>query len=153
MDLAGFNRAPADEIRPVLAGCLAVPRWVNTLVAGRPYRDLDALLNAADTPLCPAEIQCAIEAHPRIGERVTGWSRAEQSGVDGVAARRFRDANAEYERRFGHVYLVRAAGREGDELLADLRRRLTNDPATELVVAGRELVEIALLRLKKAVTA
>ncbi|GLY67052.1 OHCU decarboxylase [Amycolatopsis taiwanensis] len=153
MDLAGFNSAPAGEVRPMLTACLSVPRWVDTVLAGRPYRSMDALVNAAAavSPLDPAETRLAIEAHPRIGERAAGWSRAEQSGVDDDAAERFREANAEYEHRFGHVYLVCAAGRDGDELLADLRSRMANDPETELAVAGRELLEIAVRRLRKAV--
>lgn len=154
MDLAGFNDSPANEIQPLLTACLAVPRWVEEVLARRPYQSLDALVNTAGAvaPLHPAETRRAIEAHPRIGEKVAGWSRTEQSGVDDDAAERFRTANAEYEHRFGHVYLVCAAGRDGDELLADLRSRLANDPETELTVAGRELLEIALLRLRKAVT-
>jgi 2-oxo-4-hydroxy-4-carboxy-5-ureidoimidazoline decarboxylase len=91
-------------------------------------------------------------AHPRIGEKASGASRAEQSGVDSVAAEKFREANAEYERHFGHVYLVCASGRGGEELLAGLYDRMGNDPDSELAVAGRELVKIALLRLGRAVT-
>lgn len=153
MDLSEFNSAPAGDIRPVLTACLAVTRWVDAILGGRPYRSVDALVGAAEAvgALQPTEIRRAIEAHPRIGERATGWSHAEQSGVDDAAAATFRTANAEYERRFGHVYLVCAMGRGGDELLADIRRRMDNDPETELTVAGRELVKIAVLRLRKAV--
>lgn len=154
-DLPGFNTAPENEIRPLLTACLAVPRWVDAILGARPYPSVDALVEAARavSPLRPDEIRHAIEAHPRIGAQATGWSRAEQSGVDSSAADAFRTANAEYERRFGHVYLVCATGRDGDELLADLRRRLDNDPETELAIAGRELVKIAQLRLCKAVIA
>jgi 2-oxo-4-hydroxy-4-carboxy-5-ureidoimidazoline decarboxylase len=150
LDLAGFNTAPAGEVRPVLT----VPRWADAVLAGRPYPDLRALVSAAEAagPLRPGEIRRAIEAHPRIGERATGWSRTEQSGVDSGAAERFRAANAEYEQRFGHVYLVCAAGRGGAELLDDLSDRMRNSAETELAVAGRELIKIASLRLRKAVT-
>ncbi|MBB4685322.1 2-oxo-4-hydroxy-4-carboxy-5-ureidoimidazoline decarboxylase [Amycolatopsis jiangsuensis] len=157
--LAEFNSAEAAEIRPVLTACLAVPRWVETVVDGRPYADFAALLAAADsaTPLRRDEVRAAIAAHPRIGEQPkdTGtegeWSRSEQSGVDN--ADEFAAANAEYEARFGHVFLVCAHGRSGGELLANLRARLANDPLSELDVAGAELAEIAQLRLAKAVTA
>jgi 2-oxo-4-hydroxy-4-carboxy-5-ureidoimidazoline decarboxylase len=153
MDLAGFNTAPAAEVRPVLIACLDVPRWAEAVLAGRPYPDLRALVSAAESagPLRPGEIRRAIAAHPRIGERATGWSRTEQSGVDSVAAQRFLAANAAYEQRFGHVYLVCAAGRGGAELLDDLADRMRNGPETELAVAGRELIKIASLRLRKAV--
>ncbi|MBB2935960.1 2-oxo-4-hydroxy-4-carboxy-5-ureidoimidazoline decarboxylase [Amycolatopsis bartoniae] len=152
-DLAGFNSAPTSHLRPVLTACLDVPRWVETVLAGRPYADLAALQARADLTLEADEIRRAMAAHPRIGERATGASKTEQSGVDSATAERFRAANAEYEARFGHVFLVCASGRSGEELLADLRERLGNDPATELAVAGRELVKIAQLRLEKAVTA
>jgi 2-oxo-4-hydroxy-4-carboxy-5-ureidoimidazoline decarboxylase len=155
LDLATFNHATPEEARPVLAACLDVPRWADAVLSGRPYPDREALFASAEAAarLTPAETRLAISTHPRIGERVTGASAAEQSGVDSAAAERFLVANAEYERRFGHVYLVCASGRDGDELLADLTSRMDNDPETELEVAGRELAKIALLRLAKAVTA
>ncbi|GHF13879.1 OHCU decarboxylase [Amycolatopsis deserti] len=152
--LAEFNTAPDDEARELLTACLDVPRWADAVLAGRPYPDLAALTGAARRTLTEDETRRAIAAHPRIGDRSAGgWSRAEQSGVDDDAAAKFRAANAEYEERFGHVFLVRASGRSGEELLANLRERMHNDPATELAVAGRELIEIAVLRLEKAVTA
>jgi 2-oxo-4-hydroxy-4-carboxy-5-ureidoimidazoline decarboxylase len=73
--------------------------------------------------------------------------------VDWSTTGRFTEANAEYEHRFGHLYLVCADGRGGEELLEDLQRRLGNDPPTELEVAGRELAKIADLRLTNAVHA
>lgn len=139
--------------RATLLACLDVPRWADAVLAGQPYADLAALREAASITLTPDEIRRAMAAHPRIGERATGASRAEQSGVDSAAAEQFRKANAEYEARFGHVFLVCASGRSGEELLENLRERMGNDPETELAVAGRELVAIALLRLEKAVTA
>jgi 2-oxo-4-hydroxy-4-carboxy-5-ureidoimidazoline decarboxylase len=152
LTLSDFNTADAGVVRPVLTACLAVPRWVDTLLDHRPYENRDALDAAADLPLSSDEIRQAMAAHPRIGEKpASGWARSEQSGVDDPDA--FAAANAEYEAKFGHVYLVCASGRSGGELLKILRDRLANDPATELAVAGRELLKIAELRLAKAVTA
>ncbi|MBE1497648.1 2-oxo-4-hydroxy-4-carboxy-5-ureidoimidazoline decarboxylase [Amycolatopsis lexingtonensis] len=149
MLLTEFN---TTDVRPLLTECLAVPRWVDAVLAGRPYADLDALKAAADLPLSSDEIRQAMAAHPRIGEKPAGgFARSEQSGVDN--AEDFAAANAEYEAKFGHVYLVCASGRSGEELLEILRARLANDSATELAVAGRELLKIAELRVAKAVTA
>jgi 2-oxo-4-hydroxy-4-carboxy-5-ureidoimidazoline decarboxylase len=161
LELAEFNQAEPDRVRALLTPCLAVPRWVDTVLAGRPYDNVRALLAAAEaaTPLLPAEIHEAMAAHPRIGEKATGsstrasWSHSEQSGVDGTTAEKFRAANVDYEQRFGHIFLVCASGRSGEELLANLRDRLNNDPESELAVAGRELAKIARLRLEKAVSA
>ncbi len=97
----------------------------------------------------------ALSAHPRIGERPAGRgadaaaSRREQAGVgdDAVLGLNLAEGNQAYEERFGHVYLVRASGRSGEELLGLLRARLDNDEATEHDVVRRELAEITSLRL------
>lgn len=136
-----------------LTTCLAVPRWVREVLAGRPYADKAALIAAADraaSTLTPDEVAAALADHPRIGDRSgSAMSRSEQSGVDSAAADEFVAANVDYEERFGRIYLVCASGRGGAELLADLRSRLGNDPETEMAVTANELRKIALLRLEK----
>ncbi|HEX3789573.1 MAG TPA: 2-oxo-4-hydroxy-4-carboxy-5-ureidoimidazoline decarboxylase [Pseudonocardiaceae bacterium] len=158
-DADRINALPAAELTELLLQCLAVPRWAHELAAGRPYADRDALLARADAlaaGLADAEVQAAVADHPRIGERpssastTAALSAAEQSGVDSrdaTLAERLAAGNADYERRFGHIYLVCASGRDGAEILADLRSRLANPPATELAVVRAELGKIAHLRL------
>lgn len=95
----------------------------------------------------------AAEAHgtpDAAGDRSRAWSRREQAGVASAPAearRALEAGNEAYERRFGHVFLIRAAGRGPAEILAELRRRLGNDPEAELREAAREQLEITLLRL------
>jgi 2-oxo-4-hydroxy-4-carboxy-5-ureidoimidazoline decarboxylase len=156
-DLEGFNSAPAAELRPLLSECLAVPRWVDALLAGRPYADVDALLAASDrhADLSDQEVHGAIAGHPRIGESAPGggvsakWSADEQSGVTAPLADRLLAANAAYEDRFGHIYLVCATGLSGERMLEDLVARMANPPDVELRVVNRELAKIAALRLRK----
>lgn len=148
--IAELNELPAGTLTELFTECLAVPGWARDLAAGRPYPDTESLLARADelsAHLTDADLRRALADHPRIGERTAGRPAAEQSGVDSSFAARFADANAAYERRFGHIYLVAAAGRTGDDLLADLDRRMGNDPATEWGVVRRELGRIARLRL------
>jgi 2-oxo-4-hydroxy-4-carboxy-5-ureidoimidazoline decarboxylase len=45
------------------------------------------------------------------------------------------------------VFLIRAAGRTGDQILAELDRRLGNDEVTEREETVTALRDIALLRL------
>jgi 2-oxo-4-hydroxy-4-carboxy-5-ureidoimidazoline decarboxylase len=59
--------------------------------------------------------------------------------------------NRRYEEKFGHVFLIAASGRSGEEILAELKRRLGNDPHVELQEAKRGLRQIARLRLQKLV--
>jgi 2-oxo-4-hydroxy-4-carboxy-5-ureidoimidazoline decarboxylase len=61
--------------------------------------------------------------------------------------------NRQYEKQFGHVFLIAASGRSGDEILGELRRRMSNDPATELEEATRQLRSIVQLRLGKMLSA
>ncbi|CAN5352454.1 2-oxo-4-hydroxy-4-carboxy-5-ureidoimidazoline decarboxylase [soil metagenome] len=158
--LAAFHALPAEAAVAELMSCCAVGRWAEVLAAGRPYPDRAALLRTADThagDLTPIEVGAALAAHPRIGERAEGpdteasWSQAEQSGVrrDRETTGALAEGNRRYEERFGHLYLVCAAGRSGEELLADLHRRLGNDPDTEVRVIGEELRKIAVLRVGK----
>lgn len=163
--LAGFNTGPADQVERDLLACCAVPGWARALVAGRPYPDLGALVATADAALATltwAEVAGALAAHPRIGERPTGtdresaWSRREQAGVadaDANTRAALARANREYERRFGHLFLVFASGRTESELLAEARRRLGNDDETERRVVREELRRIARLRLERLLAA
>ncbi len=58
------------------------------------------------------------------------------------------EGNRLYEERFGHVFLISATGRSAQDVLAALRQRIENDPATELDVAAEEQRKITQLRLK-----
>jgi len=158
--LRWFNDLPGDEaVAELLAVCHS-RRWAKQVAAGRPYADIAELQRAADevwTKLDPDDWREAIEAHPRIGERGGGsadWSRQEQAGV-GAAGEDVQAAiargNADYERRFGHVFLISAAGRSAEEILANLQARLDNDPDTELRVAAEEHRRITRLRIERLV--
>ena len=164
MDLQEFNSAPADRLRPMLAACCDVPRWVDGILAKRPYGDLAALTAVADQSLRELdddEVDRALRAHPRIGDRPQGagteaaWSRREQSGVgeDPGARDALAEGNREYEQRFGRVFLICATGLSAQEMLTSLRQRLTHDESTEAPVVHEELRKIALLRLAKVVDA
>jgi 2-oxo-4-hydroxy-4-carboxy-5-ureidoimidazoline decarboxylase len=102
-----------------------------------------AAIEAAYTALTWDDIVSVMAAHPRIGERTT---TGEQDGVRDDSRRALAAANRAYEERFGHIFLTCAAGRSGEEMLAELRDRLDNDDDTERRVVTRELLKIALLR-------
>ncbi|MFC9474890.1 2-oxo-4-hydroxy-4-carboxy-5-ureidoimidazoline decarboxylase [Nocardia sp. NPDC056952] len=158
LSLAGFNDLPAKTAEEALLACCSAPRWARAIAAARPYATTEALLAAADAgtaALDDAEIDEALAGHPRIGDRPTSAASArEQSGVAGEDVRvALAEGNRAYEAKFGHIYLVCAAGRSGEELLAILRARLDNDPSTERQVMRTELTKINRLRLAGLVTA
>ena len=153
--LARLNALPAGDAVRLLLGCCSAPGWARRVAADRPYATVDGLVAAADAAWAgraPGELDAAMAGHLRIGERgLSAQSRQEQSGVGSGAGtiRALREANAAYEARFGHVFLICATGRGPDDILAELRRRMTNDPATELEVAAAEIGKINALRLRK----
>jgi 2-oxo-4-hydroxy-4-carboxy-5-ureidoimidazoline decarboxylase len=134
---------------------------VASLVGGRPYGSLDRLLGASDAAaggLAWADVLEALAAHPRIGERAAGagreaaWSRGEQAGAAAAGAdlqAELAAGNAEYEARFGYVFLICASGRGAAEILGELRARLGHSQAGEQEVVRGELGKIARLRLAR----
>lgn len=124
---------------------------------GRPYADLAQLLDTAErawAELEPSDWAEALAGHPRIGERGGGSPEAserEQRGVlaaGAAALSELAQENRRYEARFGHVFLIAAAGKSAGEILFALRRRMENDPVTEARVAAGEHRKIARMRLE-----
>jgi 2-oxo-4-hydroxy-4-carboxy-5-ureidoimidazoline decarboxylase len=179
--VAELDRATVAGATAALRPCCASVRWVSQLVAGRPYRTLDALIEASDAAIAALDwpdIEEALAAHPRIGDRPAGaereaaWSRQEQAGTSQAGAEReaawsrqeqagtsqarpgaqaaLRTANAEYEERFGHVFLICATGLRTSDMLIALHERMGHDPAAEQDVVREELRKIAAIRLAKA---
>ncbi|MGF6822950.1 2-oxo-4-hydroxy-4-carboxy-5-ureidoimidazoline decarboxylase [Microbacterium sp. ZKA21] len=160
MLLEEFNSSTREAALGVAKPALDIPRWYEAIIAGRPYASVDALTEAAmrvAAPLTEAELDAALAHHPRIGERAHGDSaeaahaRSEQAGVHASAAEALAEGNRAYEAKFDRVYLVRAAGRSADDILALLQERLGNTPEQELVVIDQQLREIAALRLSGAI--
>jgi OHCU decarboxylase len=155
-----FNAMSNAEARETLASCLAVPRWVEDVMGGRPYDTAPAVLHrarAAAADFTDDEIATALARHPRIGEQAGAghdaeFSTQEQAAVgeaDPTVTEAIRAGNAEYESRFNRVFVIRAAGRPATEILAELRRRLNNTAAAEKTEVVTQLREIALTRLEK----
>ncbi len=154
-----FNGMSDAEARATLASCLAVPRWIDEMSAGRPYDSRGAVFRqarASAATFTDDEIAAALARHPRIGEQAgeghdAEFSEKEQAAVgdaDPVITAAIHAGNAEYENRFNRVFVIRAAGRPASEILAELRRRLNNTPADEKVEVTTQLREIALTRLE-----
>jgi 2-oxo-4-hydroxy-4-carboxy-5-ureidoimidazoline decarboxylase len=162
--LTHLNELPALAATQELLACCSAPSWAERMAAGRPYGSpLDAIRQSAMivSSMTVPNLAEALAGHPRIGERTEAghggirsgaWSAQEQSGVDGAdagTARALAASNLEYERRFGHIYLVCASGRTGAELLSLLRSRLRNDAPAEWQVVRSELQKINEVRLRK----
>ncbi|MFI5279634.1 MAG: 2-oxo-4-hydroxy-4-carboxy-5-ureidoimidazoline decarboxylase [Gemmatimonadales bacterium] len=149
---------PDAEAAAELAACCASARWVARMLSQRPFKDRDEVFESADRiwrDLAPEDWHEAFRAHPRIGERASGTAANEQSSMqsasDDVRAA-LAGANAEYEKKFGWIYIVCAIGKSPEEMLAMCRARMANDSESELKVAAEEQLKITKLRLEKLLT-
>lgn len=160
MDLQEFNALSAPDAATAIRPCLDVPRWIEEVVATRPYatvQDAVAQAERSGAALTADEVDQALAHHPRIGDRAEGesseaqLSRGEQAGLgtlgDDVKTRLAR-GNAEYEQRFDQVFLIRAAGRTPEEILSELERRMDHTPEQEAAEVADQLSQIAALRLE-----
>ncbi|MCA8942307.1 MAG: 2-oxo-4-hydroxy-4-carboxy-5-ureidoimidazoline decarboxylase [Planctomycetes bacterium] len=161
-----IDSLPDDAARTELANCCGAQRWVDEMSARRPFGTRDAMLAAAAdvwATMTRDDVLEALAHHPKIGgdlealrarypTRHLDWSDDEQSGVeqadDGTLVA-LRDANVEYEQRFGYIFVVCATGKSAAEMLDILRDRLHNDPDREWRVAADEQLAITRIRIRK----
>lgn len=159
--LTRLNDAPDAVARLKMLACCHCDEWASAVLAARPYRSPAELLERAAQAcrdLSDAGLEQALASHPRIGDRPTArgtdvdHSQREQAAVTGADDEvkvRLRGTNAAYERRFDRVFLIRAAGRGPQEILAEAERRLRNDPEVERTEVLEQLAEITRLRLQE----
>jgi 2-oxo-4-hydroxy-4-carboxy-5-ureidoimidazoline decarboxylase len=158
-----IDSAGVDEARALLRACCGSTAWVERMIALRPFRTEAALYQSARHEwftLTPDDWKEAFAAHPRIGDRENlrarfpathQLSESEQAGVRGASddtLDALTAANADYERRFGYIFIVRATKKSAKEMLDLLQARLQNEPASELRIAASEQARITDLRLR-----
>ncbi|WP_085528761.1 2-oxo-4-hydroxy-4-carboxy-5-ureidoimidazoline decarboxylase [Kocuria massiliensis] len=160
MILTEFNELSRDAALSTLRPALDIPRWQEEIVDARPFTSVQSVQELALTaaqPFTETEIDRALAHHPKIGERdgsesaEARLSRAEQASLGSTSdddAERLKQGNRDYEERFGHVFLIRAAGRSHPEILAELTRRMKNDPQSERAEVAEQLRDIAALRIE-----
>lgn len=135
-----------------LLSCCGTLRWAERIAAHRPYPDLPSLLAASDEAcydLTPAELDEALAR-----ESVSPPPLTAARSLGSLAAHTaLRAAQAEYERRFRHVFVICLDGCPDDELLdrvlTGIRTRLGNQPDEERTVAAEELRRLARGRLAR----
>ena len=151
--LERFNALTRSEAEAELLGCCGSRRWARRLARARPFSTIDELLESAGQiwDELPDEDRLeAFAAHPRIGERSSGRAAREQSGTRGASEETLAAlarANRDYEKRFGHIFIVCASGKSAQEMLDLCLGRIHNDPRMELQLAFEEQKKITRLRL------
>lgn len=162
--LERFNTLNSADAHSVMMTACGSGKWALLMTRGRPYQTTMSLMRAADASADALGNEDWLEAfshHPRIGERnlhqpkfaeTAVQSSREQSGMAGASEevrRAFEAGNREYESKFGHVFLICATGKSGEEMLESLRRRMMNEPEREFAQAVSEQRAITRIRLER----
>lgn len=154
--LKGFNELSDRAAMHALFECCSSLIWARRVAMRRPFDSREALFERADRVLAEipeAELDHALDGHPRIGGRVNNSSSQREQAAVASADREVLDAlatgNRAYEEKFGHVYLVCATGKSAAELLSILEDRMDNDADTERRVMRAELAKINRIRLDR----
>ena len=157
-----IDSAPELEARELLQTCCGAARWIDRMMTRRPFGTRETALGAARDEwfaLSPNDWIEAFNHHPRIGDRealrrkyaaTRTLSEREQAGVSEASEAvlgALLEGNREYEARFGYIFIVCATGKSAEEMLELLRKRLNNDPETEIRIAAEEHAKICALRL------
>ncbi|MGW2779759.1 2-oxo-4-hydroxy-4-carboxy-5-ureidoimidazoline decarboxylase [Streptomyces populi] len=153
--LARFNALEESAARAVLHEVCASRAWAERLLAARPYADAATLYaesDAATAGLTTADLTEAMAGHPPIGRPKPGdpASSREQRGMAGASAELREEMlalNLAYQEKFGHVFLVCATGRTGEQMRDAVRERIGNSAEREHEIVRAELGKINRIRL------
>jgi allantoicase len=162
--IARLNYLSRRQAAEALYDCCGSKKWVEQVLAHRPFADDSALLHSAEeafASLGRKDWLAIFRSHPPIGAKKAAakqtatardWSASEQAlaqqgSADTLAV--LGAANEAYEATFRHVFLICATGKSSEQILSSLQQRLGNDAETEMRIAGDEQRKITRLRLEK----
>ncbi|MFD8147579.1 2-oxo-4-hydroxy-4-carboxy-5-ureidoimidazoline decarboxylase [Streptomyces sp. NPDC059708] len=143
--LERFNSLPPEQARTALLHCCGSGRWAQRVADHRPYPDTASLLAAGDEAAYDMSQGDLTEALARESSAELGH------GAPYAALVALDAARAEYERTFGHAFVVCLDGHPPEEqisqLLAAIRRRMGHEIDEERSISADELRMVARSRL------
>ena len=157
--LARFNTLAAGEATAALHEVCASAEWGKIILAHRPYTTTEALFAASDAAMAELSAEDLAEAmagHPSIGRPKPGdpASAREQRGMAGASEElraEMLELNLAYQDKFGHVFLICATGRTGEQMRDAVKERIGNSPEQEREIVRTELGKINRIRLTRLV--
>lgn len=164
MTLQELSFTHMEAAAEALGRCCGSRTWIYGMIAARPFRSMQHLLDSATKVWDYCSEKDGREAfrhHPKIGSvdelaakfaSTAQWAGGEQASVQ-QASRETLEAlakgNDEYEQKFGYIFIVCATGKSAEEMLALLQERLPNRPEVEIHIAMAEQLKITHIRLEK----
>jgi OHCU decarboxylase len=160
-----LNSMSEADAHQSLQRCCGSARWVEAMLAARPFESGADLLARAERAWRALRTEDYLEAfahHPEIGADLGELRRrfastatlaeteqAGTAGADEATLTALRAQNQAYQARFGYVFIVCASGKSAREMLGLLEARLHNPPELEIGVAAAEQSKITRLRLER----
>ncbi len=163
MILTELNKADSKSAGLFFRQCCTSSMWAEQMVMGRPFKDGSHLRDYADYCwglLSERDYLEAFDGHPKIGDieslkkKFNGsqdMARTEQSSVVEANIDTLESlsiGNAEYEKKFGFIFIVFASGKSAEEMLNILEGRIDNSRTEEIATAAEEQRLIFQLRLR-----
>ena len=163
--VAGYlNSLSTEQREHVLETCCASRAWIRRMFDSQAFAHDGEVLGVATLcwqGLTETDYLEAFSAHPRIGDvnslrkkysntkRIAGNEQAGVQTASQETLERLAEANEEYFKKFGFIFIVFATGKSADEMLQILEERMGNDRVTEIRNAAAAQLEITKLRLNK----
>jgi 5-hydroxyisourate hydrolase/2-oxo-4-hydroxy-4-carboxy-5-ureidoimidazoline decarboxylase len=169
MTLNEFNSLAKDKAAEMLLTCCGSQAWVSAMLASGPFTDVSVMAKQAgkiwyESCKEPDWLE-AFSHHPRIGDmqslkekfastaHLAGDEQAAVQEASDEIIRELANANLEYEKKHGFIFIVSASGKTANEMVGLLKYRLNNSAADEKHIAMGEQQKITLIRLKKLIEA
>jgi 5-hydroxyisourate hydrolase/2-oxo-4-hydroxy-4-carboxy-5-ureidoimidazoline decarboxylase len=163
MNIAEFNALEKEVAAKHLMDCCGSTQWVSKMMQHFPFsseKQLVDLSSAVWYEQCDeTDWRESFTHHPKIGDvksLTEKFAGKEQAGVAVATAETIQalaKANADYESKFGFIFIVCATGKSATEMLQLLLDRLQNRAEEELHIAMGEQQKISIIRFKKLLTA
>jgi 2-oxo-4-hydroxy-4-carboxy-5-ureidoimidazoline decarboxylase len=167
MRIHDLNELDREAVAAALHFAFELSPWVvERAWTARPFPSVEAMHGAMMDVLNAASEDdklALIRAHPELAGKaaitkaLTAESTAEQAGagLDRLTPEefaRFHDLNAAYGKAFGFPFIICVRLNDKSSILRAMQARLSNDRATEIAEAIRQIGLISKLRIQDAVT-
>jgi OHCU decarboxylase len=161
MMISEFDHLNRAEKANLLQQCCGSTTWINKMIEAPPAEDLVDILEIAEEQWYACKQEDWLEAfshHPRIGDQEglrNKITESEQVFVQNASEQTLQQlaaANAAYEQKFGHIFIISATGKSAEEILTQLNTRLQNNADTEINNAMEEQLKIIKLHIEKLFT-
>ena len=159
MTLSSFNNLDRKAAAAELFSCCGSQQWVSLMMKAFPFESGKTLIEKATNiwyKECGEKDWLeSFTHHPRIGDKKSlaeKFAGKEQAGVASATEQTIEalaSRNADYENKFGFIFIVCATGKSASEMLRLLDDRLKNERNSELRIAMGEQHKITLIRFKK----